>query len=198
MLFGGRIKRQQKIAQITDPLVHKSKLMMNELLKIKLGKETEFPAEVLWFSMWLVYLGFSTAKPNPSKKEGQSLNDAYNQQFINLGMEAYETSELKSQINIETYATQYARDLMEYFMTRCGQYNDAFNRDKGASFLVSEIDFSEFVPFYLLSTAIGNIYGEEYEISDPSELDQEFVHGFMDFFTRTVDEVTTSFRSFSL
>jgi len=198
MLFGGRIKRQQKIAQISDPLVHKSELMMNELLKIKLGKETEFPAEVLWFSMWLVYLGFSTAKSNPSKKEGQSLNDAYNQQFINLGMEAYETSELKSQINIETYATQYARDLMEYFMTRCGQYNDAFNRDKGASFLVSEIDFSEFVPFNLLSTAIGNIYGEDYEISDPSELDQEFVHGFMDFFTRTVDEVTTSFRSFSL
>jgi hypothetical protein len=198
MIFGGRIKRQQRIAQITDPLVHKSELMMTELLKKKLGKETEYPVEILRFSMWLVYLGFSTAKPNPSKKEGQSLNDAYNQQFINLGMDAYESSELKSQISVQNYATQYARDLMEYFMTRCSEYNDAFNRDKGSSFLVSEVDFSEFVPDNLLSLAIRNIYGEGYEISDPSELDQEFVHGFMDFFTRTVDEVTSSFRSFSL
>ena len=198
MIFGGRMKRQKRMAQVADPLVHKSKLMITELLKAKLGKETEYPVEVLWFSMWLVYLGFSTAKPNPSKKEEQSLNDAYNQLFVNLGMDDYETSGMKSKTNIQGYAIFFARDLMERFMARCSEYNDAFNQDKGASFLVPEEDFSEFVPFNLLSLAIPNIYGKEYKISDPSELDKNFVFGFMDFFNNTLNEVTNNFQNFSL
>jgi len=197
MFFGGRIKRQQAMAEVTDPLLHKSNLMVTALLKKRLGEETNFPNETLWFSMWLVYLAFSTAKPNSSKKERQSLNDAYNQTFIRLGMDAFETSDLKDKTNVTTYATLYARDLMNFFITRHHEYDDAFNMDKGTAFAVANEDFGDFVPVNLLSLSIRNIYGPEYAISDPSSLDRDFVHGFMDFFTSTTSEAARGFENFS-
>ena len=197
-MFFGRIKRQQAMARITDPLVHKSNLMVTELLKKQLGEETKFPAEILFFSMWLVYLAFSTAKPNASKKERQSLNDAYNQMFINNGMDAYETSDLKDETNMTTYATIFARELMSSFIIRHHEYDDAFNMDKGAAFAVPDNDFGDFVPGNLLALSIKNIYGEEYAISDPSSLDKDFVHGFMDFFTNTLSEAAGDFENFNL
>ncbi|MBL7007129.1 MAG: hypothetical protein ISR78_08620 [Spirochaetia bacterium] len=198
MFFGGRMKRQQAIGKISDPLVHNSNLTMTELLKTQIGKETEFPVETLYFSMWLVYLGFSTVKPNPSKKEGQALNDSYNQMFINIAGEAYKTSELRSQIGLVPYSTQYAQDLMNYFINRCGEYNDAFNMDKGTAFATSENDFADFVPSNLLPLAIKNIYGEQFAIFDPSSLDKAFVSGFMDFFSHSVSVAARDFERFSL
>jgi hypothetical protein len=198
MFFVGRIKRQQAMAQVTDPLIHKSSLMITALLTKRLGEETKFPNETLWFSMWLIYLAFSTAKPNSSKKERQSLNDAYNQVFTNLGMDAYETSDLKNKTNVTAYSTIYARDLMNFFITRHHEYDDAFNMDKGTAFAVSDEDFGDYVPANLLSLSIRNIYGPEYAISDPSSLDRDFVHGFMDYFTSTLSEAAGSFETFSL
>ena len=37
MIFGRRIKRQQAMTAISEPMVHKSTLMMTELLKTQLG-----------------------------------------------------------------------------------------------------------------------------------------------------------------
>ena len=109
MFFGGRMKRQQAMAGISDPLVHNSKLTLTELLKTQIGVETEFPAETLFFSQWLVYLAFSTAKPNASKKEGGALRDSYNQMYINIAGEAYKTSELSSQIDLAHIIHDYRR-----------------------------------------------------------------------------------------
>jgi len=118
--------------------------------------------------------------------------------FTNIAVEEYETSELASEIDLNTYCYNFSSNLMLSFMERCGEYNDAFNMDKGAAFAVPDIDFDDFVPINLLSLSIKNIYGDEYAISDPSNLDKDFVFGFMDFFTNTLSDVTRNFENFSL
>ena len=198
MIFGGRIKRLNSMAIVTDPLVHKSVLMMAALLKTQLNEEAKFPDEILLFSMWLVYLAFSTAKPNASKKEAQALNDSYNQVFSNMADEAYKISELSSKITLTAFRYTYSKKLMNSFIARLGEYNDAFNIDKGTAFTVPDIEFNEFVPINLLTLAIWNIYGEEYAISDPSELNKDFIIGFMEFFTSTVAEGVNDFENFNL
>ncbi|MCH9049921.1 MAG: hypothetical protein IIA72_02380 [Proteobacteria bacterium] len=198
MIFGRRIKRQQAMARISDPLVHKSKIIVTELLKKQLGEETKLPVEILWFSMWLVYLAFSTAKPYAHKKERQSLNDAYNQIFTNLGVELYQTSELASKVNLNTYVLEFSRELMKSFMTRVSEYDDAFNMDKGVAFAVPDNAFGDFVPSNLLGLSIRNIYGEKFAISEPSKLDKDFIHGFMAFFTNTLSEAARDFENLSL
>ena len=198
MIFGRRIKRQQAMARISDPLVHKSKIIVTELLKKQLGEETKLPVEILWFSMWLVYLAFSTAKPYAHKKERQSLNDAYNQIFTNLGVESYQTSELASKVNLNTYVLEFSRELMKSFMTRVSEYDDAFNMDKGVAFAVPDNAFGDFVPSNLLGLSIRNIYGEKFAISEPSKLDKDFIHGFMAFFTNTLSEAARDFENLSL
>ena len=97
-----------------------------------------------------------------------------------------------------TYATIFARELMSSFIIRHHEYDDAFNMDKGAAFAVPDNDFGDFVPGNLLALSIKNIYGEEYAISDPSSLDKDFVHGFMDFFTNTLSEAAGDFENFNL
>ena len=87
---------------------------------------------------------------------------------------------------------------MKFFITRGAEYNDAFNLDKGSAFVVSDIDFVNFVPSNLLAICIKNVFGEDFAISNPSELNKDFVHGFMDFFTSSVAEATTDFENFSL
>ena len=79
MFFIGRVKRQNRMNEVCDPLVHKINLMLPALLKSQVNEDPTLPDEALMFSMWMVYLAFSTSKPNPSRKESQSLNDAYNQ-----------------------------------------------------------------------------------------------------------------------
>ena len=186
------------MARISDPLVHKSKIIVTELLKKQLGEETKLPVEILWFSMWLVYLAFSTAKPYAHKKERQSLNDAYNQIFTNLGVELYQTSELASKVNLNTYVLEFSRELMKSFMTRVSEYDDAFNMDKGVAFAVPDNAFGDFVPSNLLGLSIRNIYGEKFAISEPSKLDKDFIHGFMAFFTNTLSEAARDFENLSL
>ena len=87
---------------------------------------------------------------------------------------------------------------MGYFQNRCGEYNDAFNMDKGIAFAIPENDFGDFIPSNLLPLAIKNIYGEEFAISDPSSLDKDFVFGFMEFFSHSVSVASRNFEKFSL
>jgi hypothetical protein len=198
MLFGGRMKRQLKMAEITDPLVNNAKIMIEEILGKLFSNENSDSDEVLLFSMWMVFTAFSTEKPNPTKKEGGAIRDAYAQMFSSIGADRFDGEISSSNNAYLQYNHEYTNKYLALLQIRGEEYNDAFNKDKANAFMTPDNDFEGFFPTNIVRLLVANCCGRNLGEDEMETFGDDFQVGFRDFMGATMSEVTTKFEGFRL
>lgn len=196
-MFGGRMKRQLRIGKITDPLVEKTTLTLSEMLKTTYPEYEQDLSEILYFSMWIVFLSFSNAKPIANRKEQQALNDAYGQIFNGLAMQSYDAE----RHTVISYVVPFVNQCLVNLQNRCIGYNNSYSRDRGVVLVTPDEDMGAFVSTHvtnMMKDLMKNVFGDRFSSLDSSDLDEEFIRGFNCLFLSTLTEATAEFRELTI
>lgn len=116
--------------------------------------------------------------------------DAYGRIYNALAFDKYDGEPDSSDNRFLKFAHQYTNECIAVLQHRCKGYDDAFNMDKGSAFITPSREFLDFVPTNLLKELVKNLFNEQITDVDASQLEEDFVHGFMDFFTSSIDEAS--------
>ena len=192
------MKRQQKMAETTDPLVNNAKLMIEEVLGNLFSNDKSDSDEVLLFSMWMIFTAFSTVKPNPTKKEGGALRDAYAQMFSSIGADRFDGEISASNNEYLQYNHEYTNRYLALLQARGEEYNDAYNKDKANAFMTPDSDFDDFIPTNIVRLLVVNCCGRNFDAGEMETIGGDFQVGFRDFFMATMLEAATKFQGFRL
>jgi hypothetical protein len=184
-----------KMGELVDPFVAKIFVMMDELSNSHGPSENYRRDEIYIFALWLIALGFSTAKPHPSKKESRAISDAFSQVFRPMASDIFDGDPDSSDFNI--FCHNFVNESLSLTRERSHKYNDAFNRDKALGLATLDDESSDFVSENLIKMFVAFVFSEV-EINDMSQLDERFILGFMECFIDLSSETLSHFQRFTL
>ena len=196
-MFGGRMKRQLRMGQVTDLLVEKATVTLSEMLKTAYPEHDQDSSEVLFFAMWLVFHAFSNAKPNANRKELQALNDAFGQNFAHLAGNIYEGEPNARDQHYLSFSLQAVNALMSHLQQRCLEYNNEYSRDRGVVLVTPYEDMDDFVSTHItnmMESFMKNVFGDQLTNFCFNDSNAEFVRGFNHFFLFTLTEAIGELR----